>query len=194
MRSLHASRRPGDYFSLVAEEEAVLTGFELKPTAPLDGGCFTNQRDWCQATTAWRPPEKRRVRRASEGLRGICATDLSRRGVVLLALDHKQFPVRHLYETARRRGIATNRPRGSLAAACSSRRSRTRPWARASRSRPRSVGGGERRHPRGGGGVRLRDRARPARTALPLSPDRWYVSHRSRPAHRARTWRRGCQR
>ena len=39
-------------------------------------------------------------RRAPEGLRGIHATDLCRRGAVLLALDHKQFPVRHLCETA----------------------------------------------------------------------------------------------
>jgi hypothetical protein len=63
-------------------------------------GCFTNQRHWCRATTAWRPPEKGRVRRAPEGLRGIGAIDLSRRGAVLLALDHKQFPVCHLCETA----------------------------------------------------------------------------------------------
>ena len=65
-----------------------------------DGGCFTNQRHWCKATTAWRAARNGRVRRAPEGLRGIRAIDLSRRGSVLLALDHKQFPVRHLCETA----------------------------------------------------------------------------------------------
>ena len=67
--------------------------------AAADGGCFTNQRHWCQATTAWRAAGNGRVRRAPEGLRGICAIDLSRRGHVLLALDHKQFPARHLCET-----------------------------------------------------------------------------------------------
>ena len=63
-------------------------------------GCFTNQRHWCQATTTWRATVNGRVRRAPEGLRGIRAIDLSRRGPGLLGLDHKQFPVRHLCETA----------------------------------------------------------------------------------------------
>ena len=63
-------------------------------------GCFTNQRHWCKATTAWRAARSGRVRRAPEGLRGIRAIDFSRRGSVLLVLDHKQFPVRHLCETA----------------------------------------------------------------------------------------------
>jgi hypothetical protein len=67
--------------------------------SPSRRGCFTNQRHWCQATTAWRAAGNGRVRRAPEGLRGICAIDLSRRGHVLLALDHKQFPARHLCET-----------------------------------------------------------------------------------------------
>ena len=83
-------------------------------------GCFTNQRHWCYATTAWRAGVNGRVRSAPEGLRGIRAIDLSRRGPALLGLDHKQFPVRHLCETAsvqtssavepRRRGCS---PRGS---------------------------------------------------------------------------------
>ena len=63
-------------------------------------GCFTNQGRWCQATPAWRATGNGRVRRAPEGLRGIRAIDLSRRGPVHLAVDHKQFPVRHLCETA----------------------------------------------------------------------------------------------
>ena len=65
-----------------------------------DGGCFINQRHWCQATTTWRASVNGRVRRAPEGLRGIRAIDLSRRGPGLLGLDHKQFLVRHLCETA----------------------------------------------------------------------------------------------
>ena len=73
-------------------------------------GCFTNQRHWCKATTAWRAARNGRVRRAPEGLRGIRAIDLSRRGSVLLALDHKQFPVRHLWETASVRCGSHSRP------------------------------------------------------------------------------------
>ena len=63
-------------------------------------GCFTNQRHWLQGTTAWRAAGNGRVRRAPEGLRGVRLIDLSRREPVRLALDHKQFPVRHLCETA----------------------------------------------------------------------------------------------
>ena len=103
----HAStrlRKPGSSVSRLRPGALLpmqpVASAERRVAAACRRGCFSNQRDWCQATTAWRPPEKRRVRRASEGLRGIRATDLSRRGVVLLALDHKQFPVRHLYETA----------------------------------------------------------------------------------------------
>lgn len=39
-------------------------------------------------------------RRRGDRIAAIAATDLSRRGAALLALDHKQFPVRHLWETA----------------------------------------------------------------------------------------------
>ena len=67
---------------------------------PCRRGCFTNQRHWCQATTAWRATGNGRVRSAPEGLRRIRVIDLPRRGPALLALDHKQFPVRHLCETA----------------------------------------------------------------------------------------------
>jgi hypothetical protein len=81
-----------------------------------DGGCFTNQRHWCQATTAWRATGNARAKRAPEGLRGIRAIDLSPCGPVLLALDHKQFPVRHLCETASTswgtiRGVGRTSPR-----------------------------------------------------------------------------------
>jgi hypothetical protein len=92
-------------------------------------GCFTNQRHWCQATTAWRPAEKRCVRRASAGLRGIRATDSSRRGAVLLALDHKQFPVRHLCETASVQG-ATTRRGAPATASRRSMRGRSECWTR----------------------------------------------------------------
>jgi hypothetical protein len=63
-------------------------------------GCFTNQRHWCQETTTWRTAGNGRVRRAPEGLRGMPAIDLSRHEPVRLVLDHKQFPVRHICETA----------------------------------------------------------------------------------------------
>ena len=72
----------------------------LGNAAALRRGCFTNQRHWCQATTAWRATANGRVRSAPEGLRRTRVIDLSWRRPALLALDHKQFPVRHLCETA----------------------------------------------------------------------------------------------
>ena len=89
-----------DYTVVALPGVAVISSLPRISAAPFRRGSFTNQRHWCQATTAWRAPGNGRVRRAPEGLRRIRATDLSRRGPMLLALDHKQFPVRHLCETA----------------------------------------------------------------------------------------------
>ena len=63
-------------------------------------GCFTTNGIGVRQQRIGEPPETGRVRSAPEGLRGIRAIDLSRRRSVLLALDHKQFPVRHLCEKA----------------------------------------------------------------------------------------------
>ena len=68
--------------------------------APRRRGCCTNRRRWRQATTGWRAARIGRVRSASHGLRGIGTIDLSRHTPLVLALEHKQFPVRHLRATA----------------------------------------------------------------------------------------------
>jgi hypothetical protein len=97
-RSRHGEERCGHGASELSEANRSLAAVAETPGSRR--GRFTNQRHWCQATTAWRATGNGRVRRAPEGLRGISAIDLSRGGLVLLALDHKQFPVRHLCETA----------------------------------------------------------------------------------------------
>ena len=66
----------------------------------LRGGRRTNQRPWRQPTTGSGATRNGHVRSAPDGLRGIAAIDLSRHAPVVLARDHKQFPVRRLCATA----------------------------------------------------------------------------------------------
>ena len=108
-------------------------GLEPRGALACRRGCFTNQRHWCQGTTAWRAAGNGRVRRAREGLRGMRAIDLSRREPVRLVFDHKQFPVRHLCETA---SVRTGSEVGVGEGGCSPTRARARCACSSSRIRP----------------------------------------------------------